>query len=210
MVGLCITDDGVVREAARQEIVRRYYDALCDRREGRSGDEPIYKLELLMKKAGVDPSIRRVIPSARDKAERTGLPAVAIELPDGRLIRGKTSELMSPAAGVLLNAMKVLADIPKKAHLIDPEAIHPIQKVKVTHLGASNPRLLADEVLIALAISATHNPLAAEALNHLADLRGCQAHSTVILSHSDIDVFKRLGLQITCEPSYETNKLYHR
>ena len=210
MVGLCITDDGIVCEAARQEIVRRYYAALCDRRDGRSGDEPIYKLELLMKKAGVDPSIRPVIASAQNKAERTGLPAVAIELPDGRLIRGKTSELMSPAAGVLLNAMKVLADIPKKAHLIDPEAIHPIQRVKVSHLGASNPRLHADEVLIALAISATHNPLAAEALNHLAELRGCQAHSTVILSPSDIDVFKRLGLQLTCEPSYETNNLYHR
>ena len=210
MVGLCITDDDAVREAAKQEMVRRYYDALCDRREGRGGDEPVYKLELLMKKAGVDPSIRRTIASAKDKADRTGLPAVAIELPDGRLIRGKTSELMSPAAGVLLNAMKVLSDIPKKAHLIDPEAIHPIQKVKVTHLGASNPRLQADEILIALAISATHNPLAAEALNHLADLRGCQAHSTVILSSSDIGVFKRLGLQITCEPSYETNNFYHR
>ncbi len=209
MVGNCIIDDEVVCAAARQEIVRRYFDALCDRRAGNGSDEIVYKLELLMKKAGISPEVRTVVASARGKAERTGLPATAIELPDGRLIRGKTSELMTPAAGVLLNALKVLADIPKKAHLISPDAIHPIQKVKVAHLGAANPRLQADEVLIALAISATHTPLADQALRHLADLRGCQAHSTVILSTADMDVFKRLGLQTTCDPQYETNKLYH-
>jgi len=211
MVGSCITDDAAVREAAKQEIVRRYYEALCDRRQGKGGDEPVYKLELLMKKAGVDPSIRKVISSAQDKAERTGLPATAIELPDGRLIRGKTSPLMGPAAGVLLNALKVLADIPKKAHLISPDAaIRPIQTLKTKHLGADSPRLHADEVLIALAISATTNPVAGLALEHLPDLRGCQAHSTVILSAADMDVYKRLGLQVTCDPQYETNKLYQR
>ena len=210
MVGNCITDDAVVCAAARQEIVRRYYDALCDRRQGRCGDEPVYKLELLMKKAEVDSSIRKVVLTAQDKAQRTGRPATAIELPDGRIIRGKTSELMTPAAGVLLNALKVLADIPKKTHLISPDAIRPIQKIKVQHLGASNPRLCANEVLIALAISATTNPTAALALERLADLRGCQAHSTVILCESDMSVCKKLGLQVTCEPQYETNDLYQR
>jgi len=209
MVGKCIVDDGVVRAAAQQEIVRRYYAALCDRRRGKGDDAPVYKLELLMKKAGIDPSIRACVASAQDKAERTGLPALAIELPDGRLIRGKTTDLMGPAAGGLLNALKVLSDIPKKTHLISPEAIRPIQRIKVEHLGANNPRLHSDEILIALAISATDNPVAAKALSHLADLRACQAHSTVILSDTDEEVYKRLGLQLTCEPQYETNKLYH-
>jgi uncharacterized protein (UPF0371 family) len=168
MVGNCIVDDEVVCAAARQEIIRRYYDALCERRRGRCGDEPVYKLELLMKKAEVDVSLRKVVTTAQDKARRTERPATAIELPGGRLIRGKTSELMNPAAGVLLNALKVLSDIPKKTHLISPDAIKPIQKIKVKHLGAVNPRLNAEEVLIALAISATENPTAAQALARLA------------------------------------------
>ncbi len=164
-----------------------------------------------MKKADVTPAIRKVIACAQDKAQRTGAPATAIELPDGRLIRGKTSELMSPAAGVLLNALKVLSDIPKKAHLISPDAaIRPIQTVKTRHLGAASPRLSADEVLIALAISATTNPVAGLALEHLADLRGCQAHSTVILPDADMAVYKKLGLQVTCEAQYETNNLYQK
>ncbi len=209
MAGNCIVDDAAVRAAAHQEIVRRYFDALRDQRQGKAGEEPVYKLELLMKQAGIDPSIRAVIASSHDKAERTGLPALAIELPDGKLIRGKTTDLMGPAAGCLLNALKVLSDIPKKTHLIDPGAIRPIQKIKVEHLGAANPRLHSDEVLIALAISASTDPLAAQALSHLADLRGCQAHSTVILSETDTAVYKKLGLQLTCDPRYETNNLYH-
>ncbi len=210
MVGSCIVDDDVVCEAARQEIVRRYYDALCDRRRGKGGDDTVFRLELLMKKAEIDPSIRRVVAPAQDKAQRTGRPATAIELPGGRIIRGKTSELMTPAAGVLLNALKVLADIPKKTHLISPDAIKPIQRVKTQHLGETNPRLHADEVLIALAISATTNPVAGEALARLADLRGCQAHSTVILPDVDMTIYKRLGLQVTADPQYETAKLYQK
>ena len=209
MAGFCVTDDDAVREAARQEIVRRYFDTLCDRRQGKGTDETVFKLELLMKKADVTPAIRKVVSCARDKAQRTGAPATAIQLPDGRLIRGKTSELMSPAAGVLLNALKVLADIPKKAHLISPNAIHPIQHIKTEHLGAATPRLNVEEVLIALAISATTNPVAGLALERLADLRGCQFHATVILPDADLAELKRLGLQVTCDPLYETNDLYH-
>ena len=211
MVGHCIVDDEAVRAAAHQEIVRRYYEAICDRKQGRGSDETVYKLELLMKQAKIDTSIRRVVETALERAEETGLPAVAIELADGQLVTGKTTDLMGPSAGALLNALKALAGIGKKGvHLISPEAIRPIQRVKVDHLGSQNPRLHSDEILIALAISATEDPVAAKALSHLADLRGCQAHSTVILSSADWDIYKKLGLQMTCEAQYETNKLFHR
>lgn len=208
MAGNCIVDDDAVQEAARQEIVRRYYDGLCERRAGRGSDETVYKLELLMKQARVDPSIRVVVASLA-VADNTGLPAAAIELDDGRVVTGKTTDLMGPSSGALLNALKALASIEKKVHLISPEAIAPIQRVKVNHLGSVNPRLHSDEILVALAISATTNPMAARALDELARLQECQAHSTVILSDADAGTYKKLGLQITCEAQYETNKLYH-
>jgi uncharacterized protein (UPF0371 family) len=210
MAGNCIVDDEVVREAAKQEIVRRYYDALCERRQGRGGDEAVYKLEMLMKMAQIDPSIRPVVAAADRVAEETAGPAVAIQLPDGQVVTGKTSPLMGPAAGALLNALKALAGLERKDHLVSPEAIVPIQKVKVQHLGSVNPRLHSDEVLIALAISATTDSKAMKALDQLAQLRSCQAHSTVILSGTDLGIYKKLGLQTTCEPQYETKKLYHK
>ncbi|MCI8802241.1 MAG: DUF1846 domain-containing protein [Oscillibacter sp.] len=210
MVGNCITDDEAVREAARQEIVRRYYDALCERRQGRGSDETVYKLELLMKQAKIDASIRTVASAARAAAEETGLPAAAIQLEDGRIVTGRTSDLMGASAGALLNALKALAGIEKGVHLISPESILPIQRLKVQYLGSVNPRLHSDEILIALATSAKADPLAARALDQLAKLRDCQAHATVILSSTDIGVYKKLGLQITCEAQYETKKLYHR
>ncbi|MEA4954630.1 MAG: DUF1846 domain-containing protein [Pseudoflavonifractor sp.] len=209
MAGNCILDDSAVQEAARQEIVRRYYEGLCERREGRGTDEAVYKLELLMKQAKVDASIRPVVAASLAVAESTGLPAAAIELCDGRVVTGKNTDLMGPSSGALLNALKALAGIEKKVHLISPEAIAPIQRVKVDHLGSVNPRLHSDEILIALAISATTNPMAAKALDKLAELRDCQAHSTVILSAADAGIYKKLGLQMTCEAQYETNKLYH-
>ena len=210
MVGNCIVDDETVRAAACQEIVRRYYDALCERRQGRGSDETVYKLELLMKQAKIDASIRPVIAAALEVAERTGLPAAAIQLEDGRIVTGKTSPLMGASAGALLNALKALANIEKKVHLISPESILPIQRLKVEYLGSVNPRLHSDEILIALATSAKSDPLAAKALDQLAKLRDCQAHATVILSATDTGIYKKLGLQITCEAQYETKKLYHR
>ncbi|MCI9402365.1 MAG: DUF1846 domain-containing protein [Oscillospiraceae bacterium] len=210
MIGSCIVDDEVVCEASRQEILRRYYDARCDRRQGKGGDEAVYKLELLMKQAEITDELRPVVAAARDKAEQKDSPAVAIELPDGRIVTGKTSDLMGPSAGALLNALKALADINKKVHLMSAEALLPIQKLKVEYLGSQNPRLHSDEVLIALASSATNNPLAALALEQLAALRDCQAHATVILSGTDMTIYKKLGLQVTCDPQYETKKLYHR
>ncbi|MEG1857311.1 MAG: DUF1846 domain-containing protein [Pseudoflavonifractor sp.] len=210
MVGSCIFDEAAVIEAARQEIVRRYYSALCDRRQGQTGDETVYKLELLMQQAKVTSAIRPVVAAALQLAEETGNPAGAIELPDGELVTGKTTGLMGATSATLLNALKRLAGIDHELHLISPEAIAPIQSVKVDHLGSSNPRLHSDETLVALAISASSNPLAARALEQLSALRGCEAHASVILSPADSVTYSKLGLRLTCEPQYETNKLYHR
>lgn len=210
MAGKCIVDDEAVQAAARQEIVRRYYTALCDRRVGAAGDELVNKLELLMQQAHVDPSIRPVVAAAAQVAEETGNPAGAIELPSGEVVTGKTTDLMGASSATLLNALKRLAGIDHQHHLISREAIEPIQAVKVNHLGSVNPRLHSDETLIALAISATTNPLAKRALDQLSALRGCEAHSTVILSPVDSGTYSRLGLRLTCEPQYETNKLYHK
>ena len=210
MAGNCIIDDETVREAARQEIIRRYYTALCDRRQGKVEDELVYKLELLMQQAKLTPECRPAVGAAEAEAERTGLPAMSIQLPDGTLVTGKTTDLMGAASAALLNALKALAGIDQEADLISPTAIEPIQRVKVEHLGAGNPRLHSDEVLIALAISAAGNPQAARALSCLSGLRSCEAHSSVILSSADANTYKKLGLHLTCEPQYQTNKLYHR
>lgn len=210
MVGSCIIDDDAACLAARQEIMRRYCTALCDRRRGQGSDEVVYKLELLIKKAQVTPELRPVMAAADRRATETGEPAAAIELPDGTLVTGKTGELMGASAAALLNALKVLAGIEKKAHLISRAAIEPIQSVKVKHLGSQNPRLHSDEILIALAISAAIDPLAARALECLEMLRDCEAHSSVILSAADSGVYQRLGLRLTCSPRYQTNQLYHK
>ena len=211
MAGNCIVDDEVCQQAARQEIIRRYYDALCERRQGRGSDSAVYKLELLMQQAGVSAQLRPVVALANELAESTGEPAMAIELADGTLISGKTSQLMGCSAAALLNALKHLSGAGGHGvHLIAQSAIQPIQTVKVQVLGSANPRLHSDEVLIALASSANQEPKAARALEQLAALKGCQAHCSVILSPADSSTYKKLGLQLTCEPRYQTNNLYHR
>ncbi|HIR84876.1 MAG TPA: DUF1846 domain-containing protein [Candidatus Galloscillospira excrementavium] len=209
MAGNCITDDEAVCAAARQEILRRYYSALCERRQGKCEDDVVYKLELLLQQAKIDPSIRPVIAAAQAVAGETGMPAGAIELPGGEVITGKTTALMGASSATLLNALKALAGIPHEKHLISPQAIAPIQEVKVDHLGSLNPRLHSDEILIALAISAATDPLARQALDHLSELRGCEAHSTVILTSADASTYHKLGLRLTCDPQYQTNKLFH-
>ena len=203
MVGNCIVDDEVTREASRQEILRRYYSALCDQKQGKATDSQILKLELLMKKAGVSAEERRVVAPALAKAEATGKPAAAIELPDGRILTGKTSDLLGASSALLLNALKALAGLEEDLHLIAPEVIDPIQHLKVDHLGNRNPRLHTDEVLIALSICATTDPKAERAMEQLDKLRGCEVHSSVILSQVDVNVFKRLGVNLTCQPRYK-------
>ena len=203
MVGNCIVDDECAREASRQEIIRRYYAALCDNKQGKASDDMIMKLELLMRKGGVDVASRKVVAAALTKAEATGKPAAAMELPDGRIVTGKTSGLLGASASLLLNALKALGGIRDELHLIAPVVIDPIQHLKVDHLGNRNPRLHTDEVLIALSICAATNPLAELAMEQLSKLRGCEVHSSVILSAVDEKIFKRLGVNLTCEPRYK-------
>ena len=210
MAGNCIVDDEVCCQAARQEIIRRYYSTLCDQRQGKLTGEEVMKVELLMSKAGVTPEDRPVIAPVRELAEKTGLPAAAIQLPDGKIVTGKTSTLLGASSAALLNALKALGGIHKEIHLISPIVIEPIQKLKITHLGNKNPLLHTDEILIALSICAATNPTAELAMQQLPKLRGCEAHSSVILSHVDENTFRRLGVNLTCEPQYQTNKLYHK
>ena len=211
MAGHCIYDDEACKAAARQEIIRRYYTALCERRQGKGSDNTVYKLELLMRQADVVPEIRPAIARANALAEATGEPAMAIRLPDGTMVDGKTSELMGCSAAALLNALKSLTGVGGHGvHLVAQSAIEPIQTLKVKYLGSENPRLHSDEILIALASSANADPKAAKAMDGLAMLKGSQAHCTVILSPTDADIYKRLGIQLTCEPQYQTNKLYHK
>ena len=204
MAGNCIIDDEACKEASRQEIVRRYYDALCGQRKGEVGEEEVYKLELLMKKAGVAVEDRAVIAPALKRAAETGAPAAAMELPDGSIVTGRTTDLLGSSSALLLNALKKLAGISDEIRLISPVIIEPIQHLKVAHLGNRNPRLHTDEVLIALSICAATNPTAEMAMEQLNSLRGCEVHSSVILSSVDEKVFRRLGVNLTCEPRYES------
>ena len=203
MVGNCVVDDEAARDASCQEILRRYYTALCDQKQGKASDAQILKLELLMKKAKVSAEDRRVVKPALDRAEQTGLPAAAMELPDGKIVTGKTSDLLGACAALLLNALKELAGLDDDLHLISPKVIDPIQHLKVEHLGNRNPRLHTDEVLIALSISAATDPKAEKAMEQLSKLRGCDVHSSVILSAVDEKVFKRLGVNLTCQPRFK-------
>ncbi len=210
MAGYCIFDDKVVCDASKMEIVRRYYDTLCRKRNGIADAEEVYKSELIMSKVGVDVSFRRVVKAALDKAELTGEPAAAIELCDGTVVTGKTSKLMGASAAALLNALKSLGGIDESILLLPAVLMEPLQKLKVENLGNNNPRLHSDEILIALAISATTNPVAAMAMEQLPKLRGCQAHVSVMLSNVDKTIYKKLGIDLTSEPIYATKKLYHK
>lgn len=210
MAGFCITDDEAVSEASRQEIIRRYYDALCARRQGFGEQSAVVKTELLMNKVNTKPGDRPVVSAALERAEATGEPAVAIELRDGRVITGKTSPLLGASAAALLNALKALGNIHHSILLISPIVIEPIQHLKVNHMGNHNPRLHTDEILIALSICAATNPTAELAMEQLEKLKDCEAHSTVLLSRVDDNTFQKLGVNLTCEPRYQTKKLYHR
>ncbi len=202
MVGNCIVNDDAARAASRQEILRRYYVAMSDLKQGKGSDETVRKLELLMRKAGVTPGERIVVAPALARAEETGDAAAAMELPDGTIVTGRTSDLLGASSALLLNALKKLAGMPDELHLISPVVLDPIQHLKVDHLGNRNPRLHTDETLIALSICAATNPMAEMAMQQLSKLRGCEVHSTVILSSVDERTFKRLGVNLTCEPKY--------
>lgn len=208
MVGNCICDDDACCEASKQEIIRRYYNAMERFLAGSCSKDEAYKIELLMNQTGITVEDRTVVTAALKKAEETGSPAAALELPDGKIVTGKTSKLLGASAALLLNALKELAGIDHSIKVISPEAIEPIQKVKTEYLGSKNPRLHLDEVLIALSISAATNPDAERALNQIPNLKGCQAHTSVMLATNDIRLFKKLSIQATSEPRYENKPLY--
>ncbi len=209
MVGNCIMDNDCVCEASNQEILRRYYAALCDAKRSGEPSEEANKIELIMKHAGIALKDRKVAVAALKVEEETGTPAAAIQLSDGKIITGKTKDLLGCSAAVVLNSLKHLAGIPDETELIPSHLIEPVQDLKTTYLGSQNPRLHIDEILIALSVSAADNPIAAQALSMLPKLRGCEAHSSVILSEADDSIFRKLKVHLTCEPRYQSNKLYH-
>ena len=203
MAGNCIVDDEAVCEAARQEIIRRYYIGMCDYRKGLISENEVMKLELLMKQASVTVEDRKVVKAALDKEQATEGPAAAMELPDGTIITGRTSNLLGAVSALLLNALKYFANISDEVLLMSPHVIEPIMELKVNHLGNNNPRMHTDETLLALSICANTDENAKKAMAQISKLRGCEVHSTVILSQVDERIFKRLGINLTCEPKYE-------
>lgn len=203
MAGNCIVDDDVVRKASRDEIIRRYYQVLKDKTNGKCDNEVIYKMELIMKQAGVTCEERVVATAAVSKAEKTGAPACAIQLTDGRIVTGKTSSLLGASSAALLNALKEIAGLDDEVHLISPDVIEPLQSLKTNHLGSKNPRIHMDETLIALSICAANDDVVKKALEGVSKLKGAEAHSSVILSQVDENVFKKLGVNLTCEAVYD-------
>ena len=210
MAGNCIVDDEVCKAASRLEILRRYYTACVERLQGKCGDETVRKLELVMNQAEVTPELCPAVASALKKAEDTCGPAGAMVLPDGRVVTGKTSDTLGAASAMLLNALKALGGIDDQFELISAQVLEPVCRLKTQYLGHRNPRLHTDEVLMALTISALTNPLAELAQQQLPKLRGCDAHFSVILSTVDEKLFRRLGVNVSCEARYETKQLYHK
>lgn len=203
MAGNCIIDDEIVCRAAKDEIIRRYYVAMCDYRKGLISEDEVYKLELLMKQANVTTDDRKVVAVALAREQETNAPATAMELPDGTVLTGRTSDMLGASSALLLNALKYFGGIPDNVLMMSPHVIEPIQNLKVQHLGNNNPRLHTDETLIALSICATTDENAKKAMEQISKLRGCEVHSTVILSAVDERIFKRLGVNLTCEPKYQ-------
>lgn len=211
MAGYCITDDAVCQQASKDEILRRYFKTMCDMKRGKVKQSTVGKIESLMRQTGITVDDRPVVRAAIERSAATGnQPAVAIMLQDGRIITGKTSKLLGAASAALLNAVKTLAEVPKEVKIIPPSVIEPIQQLKVGILGNHNPRLHSDETLIALTVGASDNEDAARTVSMLPLLRGCEAHSTVIFPQVDEDVYRKLGIQLTCEPHYYSKKLYHK
>ena len=209
MAGFCIFDDEACSEASRMEIIRRYYAALVRQRKGDDDGHEAAKIEMIMKQAGISVSEREVVSAAMDKEEETGRPACAIQLPDGRLLTGRTTDLMGSASAALLNALKVLADIADPVLLMSSEIIKPVQDLKNSYTVSTSGLLHIDEILITLCLCARTDENAAAALKQLPNVKGSELHSSVILSAVDINTLRELGINVTCEPKFETTKLYN-
>lgn len=208
MAGNCIFDDEACCEASDMEIIRRYYTAMNKVARGEASENEVYKIELLMKQAKITTDDRKVTVAAKERAEKLGVPTAAIELEDGMIITSKTSDFLGASAALILNALKYLAGIDHEEKLIQAEAIQPIQDLKVRFLGGKNPRLHTDEILIALALSSATSEKARAAMEQLPKLRGCQVHTSVMLSEIDLKSFKKLGVDLTSEPVRNGLKLY--
>ena len=209
MAGYCIVDDEAAKEASRQEIIRRYYEALIKKMRGDDDGSETAKIDLIMRQADITIAERKTVAAALAKEEETGAPAVAIELPDGRVVTGKTTSLLGAASAALLNALKTLSGIDDSHILMAGKIIEPIQSIKRKYLGSHKALMHIDEILIALSVCSDYNPETAKALEALSQLRGCELHSTVVLAGEDLSTLKSLGLHVTCEPKYETNRLYN-
>ncbi|MXQ49243.1 DUF1846 family protein [Streptococcus pneumoniae] len=210
MVGFSIVDEEAAIEASKQEIIRRYYQTVVEAKAERVPATAVQKIKLLMNDINISPSDRKVAVVAKEKAEQTGDAALAMQLPTGDIVTGKTSELFGPSAAVIINAIKKLAGIDKNTHLIGADYVKPIQNLKISHLGSKNPRLHSSEILIALAITAMENTDAKKAMEQLGNLKGSEVHSTVILPEEDKNVFRKLGINVTFDPIYSQNKLYRK
>ena len=208
MVGNCIVDNDVCCDASKMEIIRRYYSARNRVARGDNSENEVYKIELIMKQAKITTDDRKVTVAANERAKELGLPTAAIELEDGTIITSKTTDFLGASAALILNAVKYLAGIDHDKKLISPEAIEPIQDLKVRFLGGVNPRLHTDEALLALTLAGATNPDAKNALEQLPKLKGCQVHTSVMLSEVDMKIFKRLGVDLTCEPIRHGVKIY--
>ena len=209
MAGNCIFDDEACRDASKREIVRRYFTASANAFRGKGSETQVEKIRLLMNQVGITPEYSPAVPAARKREKEIGQPAGAIVLPDGRIVTGKTSETLGAASAVLLNSLKILGNIEKPVHLISANVLEPICNLKTEYLKNKNPRLHTDEVLLALTISALSSDVARAAKEQLKNLRGSDAHFTVILSEEDEKVLRKLGINVSYEPKYENGRLYH-
>ncbi|MCM1110333.1 MAG: DUF1846 domain-containing protein [Clostridium sp.] len=201
MVGFCIDNDEICREAAKMEIIRRYFTALNQFAQGTTNDSEVNKINLLMNQAKISPLYRRPVVAARERAAHSGKHCSAIELQDGTIITAESSDLLGPSAALILNAVKHLADIDHSVKLIPQALIEPIQHTKTAYLRSHNPRLHTDEVLVALSVLSPHDENCRRALEKLPELQGCQVHSTVMLGEVDHKIFKKLGVGLTCDPA---------
>ena len=210
MAGNCIVDDEVCREASRKEIVRRYFAATVHLRRTGTGEDQVERLRSIMKKAGVDKDLSPARSAALLKEETTGAPAGAMVLPNGRVVTGKTGELLGAASALLMNALKAVTGIDENQRVIDESAIEPICRLKTEHLSSMNRRLHSDETLIALSLTSAQSPTAARVIGGLEQLRGCDAFFSVIISSTDEELYRKLGINVCCEPKYERLSLYHK
>ena len=210
MVGFAITDDEACSDASRMEIVRRYFTGREQVRRTGMGDEQVDRLKRIMTKAGVDSNYSPARAAACAREQETGAPAGAMVMPDGSVVTGKTSDRLGCASSLLMNALKAVSGVDLEVEVISDDAIEPISRLKTHFLGSNNPRLHTDETLIALSITSAESEVAARVLSGLEQLRGCDAFFSVIISPTDEEVMRRLGINVCCEPKYERHTLYHR